>query len=211
MSWNRNTTILVKCRLNCTPLTKHNFFYLLLYCYFTEIRSHGVGYFGFSRDEMARAEQIKNLKDMSKETSRVRSEKRVETDQKADKLRERLAKIRDKKREKLGLSKVDTDPLKGKYDPPPEVVTQVNDPSIPDPIDLPADEKNKILRPWDEGKKTYMNSTWVKSSETHSELNSRYLKNRREERNPEFAPVQESVIDKLNKLRNEYNERQKKY
>lgn len=137
---------------------------------FDEIRTHGVGYFQFSKDETERQEQMHLLNSLRNQTKDER-EKRNQLKEKRDSLMAaRLKKIKDRQRAKMGL--------------PPEPETKdesYSEPKIEESISKEVKTENVAKNPapvreWDLGKDKF----W--------EMEKKYFKERREERHSEFAP-----------------------
>lgn len=160
---------------------------------FAEIRSHGVGFYGFSKDETERAEQLKELKRLSEETSKTREKVLKERSAKDAALQEKLKKIRAKKRAKLGLP-----PLEEKEVDVPKEETPSADNETKTEIPSTAtatsssrtetdeddDNQPKKMRAWDFGKPGVFGS----KPDTFDELDAKWLKDRRADRISEFAP-----------------------
>lgn len=86
------------------------------YCFCTraEARQHGVGFYSFSKDEEERAKQMEELERIRKQTEMARAQTTQTSSDKQSALEVRLKKVRDRKRQKLGLpplSKCDSDGL----------------------------------------------------------------------------------------------------
>jgi ATPase subunit of ABC transporter with duplicated ATPase domains len=71
---------------------------------YDEIRSHGVGYYGFSRDEEKRAEELKELRRLSEQMEVIRSRIEKERTSKESQMTKRLRKIQAKPRAKREVS-----------------------------------------------------------------------------------------------------------
>ncbi|XP_078000847.1 coiled-coil domain-containing protein 174-like [Glandiceps talaboti] len=139
-----------------------------------EVRSHGVGYFGFSREETERKKQFEQLQMLRDETAdqRVRREKLKE--KRKALLQTRLEKVKQRKKIKGELV---TEMLK---EPEKEPIV---------PVDLlKRDEtvtQNVVTRPWDKGK--------IDLPSQRGESSKAY--NPRDERPAEFAPPMEYYDD----------------
>lgn len=70
---------------------------------FTEARTHGVGYYSFSTDEVERARQQDELKNLRKETVEQQAKTQTAAQRKQKLMEERLKAARRRKRERLGL------------------------------------------------------------------------------------------------------------
>lgn len=68
-----------------------------------EARQHGVGFYSFSKDEEERAKQMEELERIRKQTEAARAQTTQTSTDKQSALEERLKKVRDRKRKKLGL------------------------------------------------------------------------------------------------------------
>ena len=68
-----------------------------------EARQHGAGFYAFDRDEAARAEQMAALDERRRATEAARGQRRAAVAKKQTALQQRLLKIRQRKRQKLGL------------------------------------------------------------------------------------------------------------
>lgn len=71
--------------------------------YFSEARTHGVGYYGFSTDETERARQQEELRNLRKETEANQAKTQTAAQKKQKLMEERLKAARRRKRERLGL------------------------------------------------------------------------------------------------------------
>jgi hypothetical protein len=146
-----------------------------------EIRAHGVGYYGFAKDDLTRANQLHELKKLSAQTESTRDKVQKERSQKKLELRERLRKVRQRKRAKMGLP-----PLEEKEDgSEEEEESSTQDETIKSneeeikPLDEPP-----VMRPWDFGKPGVFGPKPV----NFDELDAKWLQDRRLTRNAEFAP-----------------------
>lgn len=78
---------------------------------FDEVRNHGTGYYKFSHDEATRAQQLRNLKKLSDETSVAKEKLKKDRSSQEVQLKARLKKIQNRKRAKAGLAPLpDSDP-----------------------------------------------------------------------------------------------------
>lgn len=80
-----------------------NRIFLKLFSVFTEARQHGVGFYSFSKDEEERAKQMEELERIRKQTEMARAQTAQTSLDKQSALEARLKKVRDRKRQKLGL------------------------------------------------------------------------------------------------------------
>ena len=79
-------------------------FILNLYVYsYSEARQHGAGFYSFSKDEEERAKQMEELETIRKQTEAARKQTAQTNSDKQLALEARLKKVRDRKRQKLGL------------------------------------------------------------------------------------------------------------
>lgn len=76
-----------------------------VYYYFCNIeaRQHGAGFYSFSKDEEERAKQMEELERIRRQTETARAQTAQTSSVKLSALEERLKKVRDRKRAKLGL------------------------------------------------------------------------------------------------------------
>lgn len=70
---------------------------------FLEARTHGVGYFGFSRDEEERARQLDELKKLRVETQREQDKAQDMRKTREKQLAARIKAAKNRKRARLGL------------------------------------------------------------------------------------------------------------
>ena len=75
----------------------------LLFLTFLEARQHGVGFYSFSKDEEERAKQMAELDRLRRQTENSRSAAAQSAEAKKAALDARLKKVRERKRQKLGL------------------------------------------------------------------------------------------------------------
>lgn len=66
--------------------------------FFAEVRSHGVGYYAFSKDEEKRSEQLDMLHELSKQTEKQKSSREKLLQKRKAMMTERLAKVRERKK-----------------------------------------------------------------------------------------------------------------
>ena len=144
---------------------------------YDEARTHGVGYFQFSRDEESRQEQMKSLGHLREQTLDHRARKEALKLKRAVIMKARLAKVRRRAMIREGKN-------------PDEVKQEEEDDSDEEMVGPKLSEKDKApeplvredlwrkdapMREWDKGKKVIFNEeTW--------------LEERRSERMDEFAP-----------------------
>lgn len=70
---------------------------------FLEARTHGVGYFGFSRDEEERARQLEELKKLRSETQKEQEKAQDLRKMREKQLAARVKAAKNRKRARLGL------------------------------------------------------------------------------------------------------------
>ncbi|XP_050392698.2 coiled-coil domain-containing protein 174 [Patella vulgata] len=145
-----------------------------------EIRTHGVGFYQFSKVEEERQKQMDTLTKLRDETVDARSKSERLKEKRKAQLETRLAHVKKRRRMKEGYVE-ETEDEKNEEEIGPkleEMISQerqvVNDDKGNKLNEKPVE---KPVREWDRGK------------EKMFELNShRYFEKRREEREPEFAP-----------------------
>ncbi|ODM98519.1 hypothetical protein Ocin01_08158 [Orchesella cincta] len=157
---------------------------------FDEVRTHGVGFYAFDRDEAKRAEQMSELKKASEMTKLNREKIQKEKKQKNSVLKTRLKKIRDRKRAKAGLPPL---PDSEEEDEDEEETKEE------EKTDETEEQKPPEIRAWDVGKK----GVFGPKPSTFDELDEKWLKDRRSDRNPDFAPP--SSIYSQGGLKRQYN------
>lgn len=138
---------------------------------FDEIRTHGVGYYQFSKNETERQEQMELLNSLRDQTKEERNKRNAMKEKRDNLMAARLKKIKDRQRAKMGLPpepEIEEDPSPDPKIPEENILKEVKTESIvksPPPV-----------REWDLGK----DKMW------ESEKN--YFRERRNERAAEFAP-----------------------
>ncbi|KAK2715783.1 eukaryotic translation initiation factor 5B-like isoform X2 [Artemia franciscana] len=169
---------------------------------YDEIRSHGAGYYAFSRNEAKRAAEKASLDAMRKETLEKQKEADDFKRKKEKELKERLKKVREKKRLQMGL------PLE---EEPEEAATLEDalpkqfEEEMPVPQELPIETETKkpSVRPWDIGKPGV--SPPIEIKPTRKVLaQDEWVEERRKDRPTEFAPP---VAYQQNKPQHHYNQR----
>ncbi|BFZ09689.1 hypothetical protein BsWGS_12728 [Bradybaena similaris] len=149
---------------------------------FDEIRSHGVGFFQFSKDHEKREEQLEDLKKMRKETQDEHSHKERIMDKRKAMIEARLAKVRQRRNLKEPALEVksECDEDNGIIGPKlseASLVSASEDVVKKEELEKQAEEKRKAhIREWDRGKQTDLPSR------------KNYVEVLRDEREPEFAP-----------------------
>lgn len=140
-----------------------------------EVRTHGVGFYKFDKDEKARQEQMEQLVNLREQTKEERSKsERIKEKRKAT-LAARLAKVKQRKRQKLGLSDTEEENIEKDNDDKLAEQKKVE----PEPLTRDDSWRTKIqsTREWDRGKQVPV----VQSEEA-------WLEKQRAERDSEFAP-----------------------
>ncbi|KZS11786.1 Coiled-coil domain-containing protein 174 [Daphnia magna] len=168
---------------------------------YQEARQHGVGFYSFSKDEEERAKQMEELERIRKQTEMARAQTAQTSLDKQSALEARLKKVRDRKRQKLGLP-----PLKEqrKRLPTPSAA----EPEAPPAADSAKEAEDKMrklaagglpqsakIRPWDFGKEGVPIPKKPVMSQ-HS-----WVEKKREERKQEFAPPSAFTENEMSKPR----------
>eukprot|EP00096_Caligus_rogercresseyi_P012682 TRINITY_DN5399_c0_g1_i1.p1 TRINITY_DN5399_c0_g1~~TRINITY_DN5399_c0_g1_i1.p1 ORF type:complete len:440 (+),score=138.71 TRINITY_DN5399_c0_g1_i1:253-1572(+) len=165
---------------------------------FNEARSHGTGYYGFSREEVERSKEIDALKDLHKETKEAQKASQKAQKTKDRLLAARLKKVRERKRLKMGLpirpagsKEAEEDPESTETTPLDESDEEEEEKSserrleesiasnvrqLRDKRDA-EDRKRKFVREWDLGK---VEATVMSQDE--------WVREKRTDRTAEFAP-----------------------
>ncbi|XP_062603949.1 coiled-coil domain-containing protein 174-like [Saccostrea cucullata] len=155
---------------------------------YDEIRSHGVGFYQFAKDEESRKEQLDTLKDMREKTKDERDRKEKVKEKRKAIMEARLAKVKQRKMKREGITELpgekenDEDDIGPKLsEAAPEDKNEERD-SVKKEPELPTRDENirraGTQREWDKGKE----KLFPMSSEQ------RYFEDRRSERIAEFAP-----------------------
>ncbi|XP_076466374.1 uncharacterized protein LOC143297779 [Babylonia areolata] len=145
---------------------------------YDEIRSHGTGFYQFSKDSNLRDEQMEMLNKLREQTvdSRQRSE-RIKEKRKAA-LEARLAKVKHRRKMKdgsLGVDDKEEEEQKAAEDPAPQAAVQEAEPLTRDD----SWRRSAPVREWDIGKEKL--PEWTAKH---------YMDQKRSERESEFAPPQ---------------------
>ena len=77
---------------------------------FDEARNHGAGFYAFSKDDDKRSKEQINLKNLHEETDQARKEREKKADKRKRDMAERIRKIKQKRREKMGLPPLEDEP-----------------------------------------------------------------------------------------------------
>ena len=174
--------------INREMMMINNLVCFLNFC--TEIRTHGVSYFGFSKDDEKRQEQIRELKQLSQQTKATREKVTRERKKEASQLKERLRKVRARKRARLGLPPKESSSSSENEESAD--VSKANNKGSDDDNDEVKDKSESLLtsgkpremRPWDFGKPGVYGPKPV----NFDELDAKWLKDRRDDRKSDFAP-----------------------
>ncbi|XP_022291209.2 coiled-coil domain-containing protein 174-like isoform X2 [Crassostrea virginica] len=157
---------------------------------YDEIRTHGVGFYQFAKDEESRKEQLEALKDMRDKTKDERSRREKIKEKRKAIMEARLAKVKQRKMKREGITELpeeqgDEDDIGPKLsEAAQEVNSEEREPDKKEPKEpvlLTRDENlrsHSTQREWDKGKE----KLFPLSNEQ------RYFESRREERISEFAP-----------------------
>ncbi|XP_046654324.1 coiled-coil domain-containing protein 174-like isoform X1 [Daphnia pulicaria] len=154
---------------------------------YQEARQHGVGFYSFSKDEEERAKQMEELERIRKLTEAARAQTTQTSADKQSALEARLKKVRDRKRQKLGLP-----PLSIRKEHPKRLPTPP-EPEAPPTTDSAKEAEDNLrksaarglpqsakIRPWDFGKEGVPKKPVMTQSS--------WVEKKREERKEEFAP-----------------------
>ncbi|KAG1714813.1 Coiled-coil domain-containing protein 174 [Nymphon striatum] len=145
---------------------------------YNEIRSHGVSYYGFSKDEEERSKQEQMLNEMRNQTAKSREDREKLLQKRKSKMDERLAKVRERK--KLKVPEPEEHVVETEKNSKQEEALQIERKLA----EIEAEHARKQhLRPWDKKKP----DTSLKSLPKLSQAD--WVSKKREERNWEFAPL----------------------
>ncbi|KAJ8968917.1 hypothetical protein NQ314_002008 [Rhamnusium bicolor] len=152
-------------------------------CNVLEARTHGVGYYGFSKDEEERAKQQDALRKLRDETEQKQKKAQELKAMREKQLTARIKAAKNRKRARLGLPPEEEEP-----EPVPEPKISEEEKKKMEEVKQAEEEKQKVLeearkhhlRPWDIGKE---------GVKVHYEMNQEeWVEKKREERPKEFAP-----------------------
>lgn len=145
-----------------------------------EARTHGVGYYGFSKDEEERAKQQAALKNLRKETEdkQKKAQELKETREKL--LAARLKAARNRKRARLGLPPEEDEPESIIPQPEKSEEELQKQKEQEERERLLEEARQKYVRPWDVGKEG------VKEVEIMTQKE--WVEKKRKDRPTEFAP-----------------------
>ncbi|XP_061193538.1 coiled-coil domain-containing protein 174-like [Saccostrea echinata] len=155
---------------------------------YDEIRSHGVGFYQFAKDEESRKEQLDTLNDMREKTKDERDRKEKVKEKRKAIMEARLAKVKQRKMKREGITELPGEKENDEDDIGPKLSEaaqedkeEEREPVKKEPELLTRDENIRgtgTQREWDKGKE----KLFPMSSEQ------RYFEDRRNERIAEFAP-----------------------
>ncbi|KAF5290891.1 hypothetical protein FQA39_LY14571 [Lamprigera yunnana] len=146
---------------------------------FNEARTHGVGYYGFSKDEDERLKQQEALKKLRDETQQEQQKARELRNLREKQLAARAKAARNRKRARMGLPPEEDDPEPQKQ-VEEEIHTETEKKKETEEMKREQEKeaaRKKHMRPWDIGKKDHYEYTqheWVDK--------------KRKERPKDFAP-----------------------
>ncbi|KRT80803.1 hypothetical protein AMK59_5737, partial [Oryctes borbonicus] len=149
---------------------------------FDEARVHGVGYYGFSKDEKERAKQQEALKKLREETEREQKKAEQLRQMRDKQMATRTRAAKNRRRARLGL------PPEEEHEEVPNSTESTTDETVEKektPEELAAEKEKELLRqkhirPWDYGKEG------VKEHIEYTQED--WIHKQRRERNQEFAP-----------------------
>ena len=164
---------------------------------FDEARAHGAGFYAFSKDEQTREQEQVTLKKLHEETDNARIEKVKKAEKRKHEMADRIWKIKQKRREKLGLPPLEEEKPKFSTDTDDNNADTVDfTKSVVDGLKMfrktreeEETRSNEIkrrenLRDWDVGK----DGLEEMKKEWRVLTNQEWLAKQRQERKPEFAP-----------------------
>lgn len=147
---------------------------------FNEARTHGVGYYGFSKDEEERAKQQDALKNLRQETEQEQKKAQELRDLREKQLKSRTKAARNRKRARMGLLPEEDEPEVVQPEESPKVEMRAkSEESSKKDREKEAARKNHI-RPWDIGKKGV--------KEHYEYTQEEWVDKKRKERPKDFAP-----------------------
>ena len=179
---------------------------------FDEARSHGAGFYRFSKDEVARTAEREELDTLHEETKKARNEADKNKAKKKAALAERLRKVRDRKRLRMGLPMLPQPEGEENGEEGEEVAEKPDDDdeggSFEQKLMLnlkamreEAEEKERerkrrsMVREWDVGKEGVpeMASSYGMKGEKKILSQKEWVDEKRKERKKEFAPPSETM------------------
>ena len=161
---------------------------------FDEARNHGAGFYAFSKDGDKRAQEQVTLKKLHEETDEARKEKERKAVKRKREMAERIRKIKQKRREKLGLppledEEAEEDKLEEDTDPDftksvMEGLKKFREKNEEEERRRNDVRRKESLREWDEGKEGMgeVRKEWKVMTQQE------WLDKQRKERQNEFAP-----------------------
>uniref|UniRef100_A0A1Y1MAG5 CCDC174 alpha/beta GRSR domain-containing protein n=1 Tax=Photinus pyralis TaxID=7054 RepID=A0A1Y1MAG5_PHOPY len=147
---------------------------------FNEARTHGVGYYGFSKDEEERAKQQEALKNLRQETEQEQKKAQDLRELREKQLKARAKAARNRKRARMGLPPEEDEPEVVQPEEPPK--SEVSEKPVENEKkdqEKEAARKNHV-RPWDIGKKGV--------KEHYEYTQEEWVDKKRRERPKDFAP-----------------------
>ncbi len=181
---------------------------------FDEARTHGAGYYRFSRDEAQRAAEKEELDTMHEETLKARKEADRSKAKRKAALAERLKKVRERKRVRMGLPLKEEEEKDVKAEDENDSEEEKHDErSILEGLKamrrLEEEERKKRapVREWDKGKEGVEKSSttgrhfydYVLKGEKNVLSQKEWVDKKREERPNEFAPPTAYAKDEIKK------------
>ncbi|XP_060524006.1 coiled-coil domain-containing protein 174 [Cylas formicarius] len=149
---------------------------------FNEARTHGVGYYAFSKDEEKRERQLEALKSLRKETERQQNRAQYQKALREKQLAARMKAARNRKRARMGLPPEEDEPVSKSDDKELENIenNEEEKKKFEEAEKLREQARRKHVRPWDIGKE---------GAKEHYEMSqTEWNEKKRGERIAEFAP-----------------------
>ncbi|KAL3277293.1 hypothetical protein HHI36_012643 [Cryptolaemus montrouzieri] len=149
---------------------------------FSEARTHGVGYYAFSKDEEMRRRQQASLQKLREESQREQKKCQDLKIMREQQLAARVKAAKMRKRARLGLPVEDEEEEEPEIGPSIPEATQEPEISEDDALKerLLEEARRNHIRPWDIGKE--------KVNEFYEYTQTEWVEKKRKERNDEFAP-----------------------
>ncbi|CAI9718251.1 Hypothetical predicted protein [Octopus vulgaris] len=141
---------------------------------FDEVRTHGVGYFRFSKEEVERKEQMNLLNTLRDQTKDERTKRELLKEKRDAMMAARLKKVKDRQRAKLGL--------------PPEVEEPTTDENLKQENESEKQKEEPVKRIEPLPRNSFPMREWDIGKDKFFEREKEYFKQRRDERNYQFAP-----------------------
>ena len=166
---------------------------------FDEARSHGAGFYKFSKDEAQRAKERDELDELHRQTTEARSKAEAAKKKRQNALKARLKKVRDNKRLRMGLPiKEDDDETseeeKAEEEPKQKSIDEVVMEGLREMREKQAEEKRKAtVREWDVGKSDL---DIVLKGEKKVMSQQEWVTKKRQERPSEFAPGYQAISNR---------------